>query len=442
MHCEGKLMWAKRTWSGHSGQAWSSAIHQIMRKKHIRKTVIFLQESILLTPSKFVAWSPKLRSTARRAVSSQVIFVPSMRKLFPNDVRFLKDDVSPITLVFSRPSHLNFVRFIRANRSPETLVLLRLSHFNFLRSFKAEPLQRSRDSNFVRFFRANRSPETTVYRNVAGDLGLIEVELCMVFLRLRYCRSGNSLKRGLREPVTSSRQSRPIFTTLQSFLGWENPRRGRRSHGSGLCRQISIASFVSEKFSVSILASSQKWATATPQKPRKKLSKELPKMQVKSPFHTFHVVQVREFWFSQSQRQQNMLQRLLLATGLHSPHRFASDIHSFKQRYNCDCKSCRFSSLKSPSSREWMDLGFNVSTKSMTYIAFFRWVWFICFRQCQVTEVSFIPKCCQHMLVVLGSSLGQNQADIASVQMRWATWAMAELSKLFGSVREGWMLKD
>ena len=63
--------------------------------------------------------------------------------------------------------------------------------------------------------------------------------------RLSSCRSGNSLKRGLREPVTSRRERRSIFTTLQPFLGgWQTPRRGPRSHGSRLCWQVSIASFV------------------------------------------------------------------------------------------------------------------------------------------------------------------------------------------------------
>ena len=272
--------WAKRTWSGHSGQAWSSLIHQWCAKKQIRKNFIFLQESILLTPSKFFrsvscsAWSPKLRSTVRRAASSQVIFVPAMSKLFPNDVD-LKDDMSPITLVSARLSLLNFVRVFRANRSPETSVLPRSRLPNLQRFSKAAMLPetwvhpRSSSVNSVRFFNASMSPETLVLKRSShvNFVRFSKAEMSpetWVFLRLRTCRSGNSLKRELRVPVTSSRHHRLISTTLQSFLGWETPRRGRRSHGSRLCWQISIASFVSEKFSVSILASSQKWATTTP----------------------------------------------------------------------------------------------------------------------------------------------------------------------------------
>ena len=218
--------------------------------------------------------------------------------------------------------------------------------------------------------------------------------------RLRSCRSGISLKRGLRVPVSSLRYlHRLIATTLQPSLGWETPGRGRSSDGSRLCWQISIASFVvSEKFSVSILASFQKWDTDTQKNHGKNYRKSCHSAN-KSPCHRFrterwhppHVVQVREFWFWQSQRQQDLLQRLFLGTGLHSLHWFALDIHSFthKQRYNCDCQVvdfcdllclvatfgvCDKSSLKSPSSLERMDLGFNVSTKSTTYIAFFRWI--------------------------------------------------------------------
>ena len=87
----------------------------------------------------------------------------------------------------------------------------------------------------VRFFRASRSPET------------------WFIPRSRNCRSGNSLKRGLRVPVTSRCRNRSIFTTLQPFLGWETPRRGRRSHGSRLCWQIFYRKFCCVwKFSVSI----------------------------------------------------------------------------------------------------------------------------------------------------------------------------------------------
>ena len=142
---------AKRTWSGHSGQAWSSLIHQIMCKKQIRKTFIFLQESILLTPSKFIrsvscsGWSPKLRSTARSATSSQVIFVPLMSKSSSNDVDLIAD-MSPITLVLASLSHFNFVRFCKADRLPETSVWRRPSLFNSLR-----------------FCKASMSPETWVW---------------------------------------------------------------------------------------------------------------------------------------------------------------------------------------------------------------------------------------------------------------------------------------
>ena len=54
-------------------------------------------------------------------------------------------------------------------------------------------------------------------------------------------------------------------------------------------------------------------------------------LQVKSPYHSFHVVQVRELRLCQSQRHQDLLQRRLLATWLRSLHRFASDIHSFAE---------------------------------------------------------------------------------------------------------------
>ncbi len=56
-----------------------------------------------------------------------------------------------------------------------------------------------------------------------------------VHLRSRVSRSGNSLKRGLRVPVTSGRISSLISTTLQSFLGgWDRDLAKRRKGARGL----------------------------------------------------------------------------------------------------------------------------------------------------------------------------------------------------------------
>ena len=213
---------------------WPSMI-QFDWPDHVPKKKSFLQESILLTPRKFFrsvscsAWRPKLRSTARSAASSQVIFVPLMKKV-SNDVD-LKDNMSPITLVLLRSSLFNFLRFSKAETLPETLVFPRYSC-----------------SNFLRFFRANRSPETWVHPRLSCINSVRFFSASMspetwVSLRLRTCRSGNSLKRGLRVPASSQRPGSKIFTTLQPSLGWETARTWWRSHGSRLCGQISIASF-------------------------------------------------------------------------------------------------------------------------------------------------------------------------------------------------------
>ena len=113
---------------------------------------------------------------------------------------------------------------------------------------------------------------------------------------------------------------------------------------SRLCWQISIASFVVfEKLSLSILASSQKWATATPKKPCKNYRKGCHSAS-KSPLHTTKIVQVCELRLGESQRHQDLLQRLFLGTRLHSLRRFASDIHSFTQAaVQLWLQSCRFS---------------------------------------------------------------------------------------------------
>ena len=215
---------------------WPSMI-QFDWPNHVQKTrkpVTFLQESILLTPRKFIrsvscsAWRPKLRSTARSAASSQVIFVPLMSKLSPNDVD-LEDDMSPNTLVLLRSSRFNFVRFFRANRSPETSLLVRRSSSNFVRLFKAAMspenlvLRRSSCVNSLRFCKAAMSPETWVHPRLSFVNFLRFFNASMspetwVAPRLRTCRSGNWLKRELRVPV-SSRSSSQIFTTLQPSLG-------------------------------------------------------------------------------------------------------------------------------------------------------------------------------------------------------------------------------
>ena len=157
--------------------------------------------------------------------------------------------------------------------------------------------------------------------------------------RSRTCRSGNSLKRELRVPVTSSRQNRSIFTTLQPSLGWETPRRGRRSHGSRLCWQISIASFVvSQKFSVSILASSQKWDTATPPTTMAKTIERLATLQTSlhtTPY-TLCNPSARKTSFNGSSWPHGSTACIAL------PRTFTA---SLKQRYNSDWKVVEFRNL-------------------------------------------------------------------------------------------------
>ena len=151
--------------------------------------------------------------------------------------------------------------------------------------------------------------------NVTRDLGPVEVEDLQVW------QCAEVRTQGAGELTTV-----PPQIDLHHFAALprlRDPRRGRRSHGSRLSWQIFYRKFCCVwkiiPFYFSILGNHGK-----------NYRKSCHSAE-KSPQHTPHVVQVREFWFWQSQRHQDLLQRRLLATGLSSLHRFASDIHSFAE---------------------------------------------------------------------------------------------------------------
>ena len=325
MHCEKKAhvsrmsvsenhpTWAKRTWSGHSGQAWSSLIWP----NHVQKTN---QKNLHISAGKHPFDTFKVHKVCQLlCLKSQTS--EHSTKGSTSDLRAFDFEV----ILQRRGSHSRHV--------PNHIGVVEVEPPQLREILQSCDVSEDLGpGEFERF----QLREILQSRDVAGDLSIFEAEVRqlpeilqrlnvtrdLVLKRLSSHRSGNSLKRGLREPVTSLRclNSR-ISTTLQPLLGWKTSRRGRRSHGSRLCWQISIASFdVSEKFSVSILVSSQKWATATPPTTHgKNYRKSWPLCRKSLHSTPHHLVQVLEFWFWQSQRQQDLLQWLLLGTRLQQP---------------------------------------------------------------------------------------------------------------------------
>ena len=169
-------------------------------------------------------------------------------------------------------------------------------------------------------------PEILQRLNVTRDLGFSEVEDLQVW------QFAEARTQGAGDLLAPMQKDLHHFASLPRWL--RDPRRGRRSHTSRLCWQISIL-VVFQKFSVSI-SFFPKVGYSYPPKNHGKNYRKVCHSAEKSPCHNFvtaryHVVQVRELRFFESQRQQDLLQRRLLATWLHSLHRFASAIHSFTE---------------------------------------------------------------------------------------------------------------